>query len=369
MGKPRIRAETLVSIGNRLGDAVVDPAVWPEIMEQISAAAGARGAALLQSDIRTSDVPRTSGVKEIFDTYFAEGWHKRDVRAERGVLLLLKGERVVTDQDILTFDEMRRLTFYADYLPAMGLRWFAAIGFWSGSALWGLSIQRTSRDEPFDLEDKQALAMLSDRLTEAATLSKAIGSAVLTDVTNALSLLGRAAVAIDRRGFVLDQNVQADTLFDDEVFVANRRLIIKETAASSAYNALLDRLAVTQDTEALSTTPIVVKRAHKHPCFLQVLPVPVAARSPFLGARAVLTLTDLETVCAPKPVILTQTFGFTPAEAKLASLIAVGKSPEQAARHLGVSEATARNQLKGVFSKTQTHRQSELVALLARLTV
>jgi DNA-binding CsgD family transcriptional regulator len=34
---------------------------------------------------------------------------------------------------------------------------------------------------------------------------------------------------------------------------------------------------------------------------------------------------------------------------------------------LGISKITARNQLKTIFSKTDTHRQSELVALLARL--
>ena len=367
MGNRHIGVDALVAIGNRLGDAVLDSAVWPEIMEQISVAAGAKGAALLQSDVRTQDIPRTAGVSEIFDAYFAEGWHLRDVRAERSVPLLLRGERVITDQDILSPDEMRRLDFYADYLPSQGLRWFAAIGFWSGSALWGLSLQRTARDTPFEPYDKQALAVLSDALTETATLSKAIGRAVLTGVTNALGLIGRPALAIDRKGFVLDQNAQADALFDNEIFVSNRCLIIKEQKASSAYKRLIDRLAVTLDAETLTTTPIVIGRARKRPCIVHILPVPVAARSPFLGARAVLTFSDLELSCAPKPLVLSQTFGLTPAEARLASLIGAGNSPEQAARELGVSEATARNQLKAVFNKTNTHRQPELVALLSRL--
>ncbi len=369
MGNRRISADELIAIGNRLGDAVLDPAVWPEIMEQISAAAGAKGAALLQSDVRTQDIPRTAGVGESFDAYFAQGWHLRDVRAERGAPLLLRGERVVTDQDILSPDEMRRLDFYADYLPSQGLRWFAAIGFWSGSALWGLSLQRTGRDAPFGPYDKQALAVLSEALTETATLSKAVGRAVLTGVTNALGLIGRSALAIDRHAFVLDQNAQADALFDNEIFVSNRRLIIKEQKASSAYRRLINRLAVTPDAETLTTTPIVIGRTRKRPCVIHVLPVPVAARSPFLGARALLTFTDLELNCGPKPLVLSQAFGLTPADARLASLIGAGNSPEQAAQELGVSEATARNQLKAVFNKTNTHRQPELVALLSRLNL
>ena len=45
-----------------------------------------------------------------------------------------------------------------------------------------------------------------------------------------------------------------------------------------------------------------------------------------------------------------------------ASLMAEGLSPEE----LRISRETARNQLKAVFSKTATHRQGELVALLGR---
>jgi DNA-binding CsgD family transcriptional regulator len=264
---------------------------------------------------------------------------------------------------------MRRLDFYADFLPSQGMRWFAVIGFWSGSALWGLSLQRTARDKPFEPYDKQALVVLSDALTETATLSKAVGRAVLTGVTNALGLIGRPALAIDRHAFVLDQNAQADALFDNEIFVSNRRLIIKGQKASSAYKRLIDRLAVTPDAETLTTTPIVIGRTRKRPCVAHVLPVPVAARSPFLGARAVLTFSDLELCCGLKPLLLSQTFGLTPAEARLASLIGAGNSPERAAQELGVSEATTRNQLKAVFNKTNTHRQPELVALLSRLNL
>jgi DNA-binding CsgD family transcriptional regulator len=60
-------------------------------------------------------------------------------------------------------------------------------------------------------------------------------------------------------------------------------------------------------------------------------------------------------------------FGLTAAEARAAGLIAQGLSPEQAAQQLNIAVETARSQLKAVFSKTGTHRQSELAALLARL--
>jgi hypothetical protein len=46
----------------RLGEAVLDPATWPALMEQICRSLGAAGAILLQTDARTPDVPRTEAV-------------------------------------------------------------------------------------------------------------------------------------------------------------------------------------------------------------------------------------------------------------------------------------------------------------------
>ena len=69
----------------------------------------------------------------------------------------------------------------------------------------------------------------------------------------------------------------------------------------------------------------------------------------------------------PPAAILAKIFRLTPSEAKLASIIARGVPPDIAARELKISRDTARNQLKSVFIKTDTHRQSQLVALLSQV--
>jgi DNA-binding CsgD family transcriptional regulator len=69
----------------------------------------------------------------------------------------------------------------------------------------------------------------------------------------------------------------------------------------------------------------------------------------------------------PAPAPLMSLFGLTPAEARLASTLAGGLDPARAAQEIGVSRVTARNQLRTIFAKTGTHRQSELVALLSRI--
>jgi DNA-binding CsgD family transcriptional regulator len=79
------------------------------------------------------------------------------------------------------------------------------------------------------------------------------------------------------------------------------------------------------------------------------------------------TLTLLGPRPGPSAAILAETFRLTPSEAKVACIIARGAPPDIAARELKVSRETARNQLKAVFAKTDTHRQSELVALLLQV--
>ena len=57
-------------------------------------------------------------------------------------------------------------------------------------------------------------------------------------------------------------------------------------------------------------------------------------------------------------------FDLTPAEARLAAVIAGGHPPRDAALRLGVTEATARTTLKRILAKTGTRRQADLVGLL-----
>ena len=92
-----------------------------------------------------------------------------------------------------------------------------------------------------------------------------------------------------------------------------------------------------------------------------------AAHLPPQETNTLLTLNALGPKPGPPAAILAKTFRLTPAEAKLASVIARGASPEIAAGELKISRETARNQLKSVFAKTNTHRQSELVALLLQV--
>lgn len=349
---------------DRLGDAVIDPTVWPDLMGDMSSGVGARGAALLQSDNRTPDVPITTSVAEYFQNYFDNNLHIEDIRAVRGVPLLLRGDAVVADQDIFTSEqEMLRDPLYAN-AARFGMRWWAVVGFQAGGALWGLAFQRTISEGMFSSDDKKVLASFSRRLTEVATLSTAVGRIALSSVVNAMEHVQQAAIAIDRFGNVLDTNTAAHRAFDDEFYIRQRRIVTKDKSANARFEILFDRLRTAQDKDPIVFDPIIIRRTMTRPVIVRLMPVHPAAKSPFLGARALLVFSPSEARMPIRPEVLVQTFGLTGAEARLAAELAEGTSIGEIAQKFGISRDTARNHLKVVFSKTDTHRQAELVSLL-----
>jgi DNA-binding CsgD family transcriptional regulator len=167
---------------------------------------------------------------------------------------------------------------------------------------------------------------------------------------------------------VLDVNPVAEAIFgDDDINLVGQRLVIRDKPAQSAFNAFLDRLRTATDRDALAVAPIVIQRDGRLPIVVRVLPVDGAARSPFLGARAILIFSGFDESEAEQLAMLRQAFQLTPSEARLALCLAGSKSLEEAAQEMAIAQETARSHLKSVFRKTATHRQGELIALVSRL--
>jgi DNA-binding CsgD family transcriptional regulator len=173
------------------------------------------------------------------------------------------------------------------------------------------------------------------------------------------------AIALDRRGFVVDANAAADAVFDNDINIKHKRLFVHDPGARTLLKEAIDQL---KDLPPLAPfEPVIVRRMEKLPVIVRIWPFEGVAHSPKQDVHALVTLNALGPKPGPPPAILAKSFRLTPSEAKLACIIARGASPQIAARELKISRETARNQLKSVFAKTDTHRQSELVALLLQV--
>lgn len=102
---------------------------------------------------------------------------------------------------------------------------------------------------------------------------------------------------------------------------------------------------------------------------ISVIVTPFSSGGAFAHRRscALVFLCDQARKRAPRPAVLRDLFRLTPSECRLADLLHSALELRNAGETLGVTMATARFMLKRIFSKTGTHRQSELVLLLSRL--
>jgi len=81
--------------------------------------------------------------------------------------------------------------------------------------------------------------------------------------------------------------------------------------------------------------------------------------------RVAVFIVDLNAKSRDCKTVLQQVFGLAAAETRVAVALASGTDLTQAAEEFGVSRNTVRTQLRAIFAKTATSRQSDLVRLLA----
>jgi DNA-binding CsgD family transcriptional regulator len=184
---------------------------------------------------------------------------------------------------------------------------------------------------------------------------------------SALNVLRQPALLLGLDGAVLDVNMAAVAVFGADVKVKDGRLLIRDMSARTEFQTCLHKFADGIGTFVAPEEPIVVPRQDRLPVLLRMWPFHAGVRRHSRDMFALVTLIALGPRPGPPASIVAKIFGLTPSEAKLSCIIARGVGPETAAKELKISRETARNQLKSVFGKTGTHRQSELVALILQV--
>jgi DNA-binding CsgD family transcriptional regulator len=138
---------------------------------------------------------------------------------------------------------------------------------------------------------------------------------------------------------------------------------VSNPAAREAFKQALSCLAAGNGEDAAAPNPVFAATGDP-PLILHLLPLNSDLRS----AYGILVVTMLGATDVPSSDLVQRLFTLAPAEARVAALIGSGLSPRQAAEKLNISEGTVRTTLKHVFTRVGVSRQSELVALLAKLT-
>ncbi|TIM30704.1 MAG: helix-turn-helix transcriptional regulator [Mesorhizobium sp.] len=353
------------AIGVAFVEAALDPSRWDSAMEVAEKATGSAGALLFDIKGHLPLVPCSRTMGPALDTYVRDGWIDRDERYRLINFLDRKG--VTSEFDLLTSDDIAKHPYYQEFLAPFGLRWCAAVKIAAGDDFWALSLQRSIQQGPFTPDEMRRLADLSKQLGSVAAVARAIGFGRADAALDAFGATETPAVMLDRSGNVLRSNAPAERLLGRGLQITRRRLVSFDRTATDALDRSLKALLCSPDTAA-SMPPVPLPRLQGRPLLAYPLRVPKVSYNALAPCQAIVILIDPDARPPPAEAVLQSCFRLTASEARLARKICSGHGVEAAADELGVSYETGRNQLKSVFAKTQTHRQSELVALLTRLS-
>ncbi len=356
----------------RIYEAALDPSCWQGFVQALSEAfSGAPvGFALQLPGFPLSEVVFASdGFRGEFLERFP-AYALRGLPWEEGRRRDFVGRFGLTSE-VIPDERLRESDFYRDWMVPQGLGPHAPIGHTialdAGRPASGLAIFATAATGPFSQEHLEFGDMLAPhlamglRLLAAMRRHEALADAidrfptgvVLLDAHGHVLLANRGAQQIFARddGLVLDGNtLRAASASDD---VALRRAIAGAVAAAVAGRLIESAILSVGRPSGSRPFPVIVGPLRPH-----------TGEPTLADAVAVLYVSDLESGVLRRREALRELYGLTEAETQLVELLCQGSSLDEAALARGVTMNTARSQLKQVFAKTHTSRQSELVRLV-----
>jgi DNA-binding CsgD family transcriptional regulator len=184
-----------------------------------------------------------------------------------------------------------------------------------------------------------------DSLTVGVILLSAKGHVLTTNPAAKRLLAGESGLEASRDG------LRAESA-DDSIRLG--QLIARATAAPAGAGPE-------------SAGFLTLSRKKGPPLQLVVSPVRGFHTNETHPARAIVFIGDAAPKVGPTHETLSALFGLTPAESRLAMLLADGHSASAITQMVGVSRNTLKSQLSSIFQKTGTSRQAQLVRVLLQL--
>jgi DNA-binding CsgD family transcriptional regulator len=379
-----ITEATVLKLVGQIYEAAVDPSRWPDFLQAFGRAVQGQGTLIFSHNVETFEVTTAedatsptgaTGFAPEFMKSLGEYYNSVNVWAQNEAVL--KPGRAVTGSMLFPARELPKTEWYNDWLRPQDL--FHAIGgliVQDGPWAVKFSCLRSPRMEDYVGEEMQLYQALLPHLARAARVQRrfAFLQSLSTSSLGLLEMVPHAVMLLDASARVLHVNAAAEAELrraDPLRFTSSGQLECRgaprlRTALWTAIRAVLDPVRAARE----NLSPVAqLSRRNGHLLSVQAVPLPAPAAS-----GAIATLSSRLAACAlivqpapsPARVPFSERYGLTPAESKVASLIAKGKLIPEVARDLGVSPNTVKSQLRAIYLKTDTRRQGELIRLFLR---
>ena len=196
---------------------------------------------------------------------------------------------------------------------------------------------------------------------------------VLLALTYGLELVHHGAMLVAKGGHPQLANRAALSILQrkDGISLAQTGLVADRAADTRLLHKLLEEAIHTPESGEPRESPVILERkSARSPLVVRIVPGP--GLECWRGTEqktALMKLYDQDQGLVVNEKALISLYGLTRSEAAFAAKLVQGRSIEEAAREMFISEHTARTHLKRIFMKTDTHRQPELVVRLLMIVL
>jgi PAS domain-containing protein/DNA-binding CsgD family transcriptional regulator len=366
-----MRSEAFARFVARLYDAALAPELWPTVLRSLADAVGTLGAGYLVTHKQTGRIEWLSlagfglGARANYLGYYA---------ARDPYRPLLEAAPVGEWQRLswcVPESRLRRDEWYTGYLARLGVGDMLGARLFDNASHTGLVVLHEAIGQPPLFGKGLALLReLLEPLSKAARLHAELGNSRWTSAVarRALECLTLGVILVDGDARVIEMNAAAEA-----IVARNDGLALREgrLAAQRAFEecklARLAAGAVSAQPEAAAGRMLIARRTGQPAYALTALPLGSdLARGG--DAHALILVADPER-SALAPAELTELFGLSPAEGRLAASLQTGKRLCDIAADSGVRITTLRTQLSAILAKVGVERQADLVRVLSGLAL
>ena len=359
-------------IAGSLYDAAMEPRLWPQALDRVGDALG--GAALVVSLTRGGH--QAFGATHRLDPERERVLRERYGRPETNPLFAAMPRLPVlapVERDaLITEREYLASSLFNDVFRPQGLLHTAVscLARDNGVLIANGVLRRAGA--AFDAEHERLYAAILPHLRRAVELTVRLSDAELVRrrVAAAADAHPDRLVIVDERRRILFANAAAEHILARGDGLCRRRGLLD--AQDPVHGRILARLvqdaALCKDLRGGCIRIGCSNGALPLAVIVTPLPEDLRGAANPGAAAALVSVIDLAARPAPLAPHLTKLFDLSKAEIALALALFEGKRPEDIALERGVRISTIRSQLRSILAKTGTHRQSELMRLLARLT-
>jgi DNA-binding CsgD family transcriptional regulator len=341
-------------------EAAFLPELWPKALERLALLGHcAYGSVFATEGGEFVGWITPEARKGTFERFFEQGWNARHTMWKRAIGV--DEPRFVTELDFASPEEVEQQEVYQKFLRPEGIFWGASTivkgPFQSRIAF---SLRRPYESGPITREEADRLTTWRPELARALTISTRLQFERARSMLDTLQALGLPAAAISSKGRMTVANSSFETLIPLTFRDRASRLHVIDRDADSLLRKFIEKGPDQGLTIPLKAT------LDRGPMLIHLVPIVGNSHDLFRLASWAMVIVPIS---APKDAqassILEGLFDLTPGEARVARALTTGQELEAAAASFGVSSATVRSQLKSIFAKTGTRRQSDLVAILA----